>query len=214
MKIEFLGHACIYLEGSKNVLIDPFLNGNPLASKKPEDFENIDYILVTHDHMDHLGDTKSIAKRTGAVVVCIHEIAEDLSKSGIKSEGMNIGGSINLDDLTVHMVNAVHSGGSTGMIFELDGKTFYHTGDTALFSDMKIYGEFFDVDVMFLPIGDRYTMGPKSASRAVEFVKPKKVIPIHYDTFPILTGKPNEFKSYVEDKAEVIVLKPGENIEI
>ncbi|MDD5089704.1 MAG: metal-dependent hydrolase [Candidatus Wallbacteria bacterium] len=213
MKITFHGHACILIEGSRKVIFDPFLNGNPSAVIKADDLSAIDYILVTHDHMDHLGDSEIISKKTGATVVAIHELSVVFQEKGLKSEGMNIGGTIELPGIKVHMVNAVHSGGATGLILELDGKMLYHSGDTALFSDMELYGEFFSIDMAFLPIGDRYTMGPASAARAVELLRVPKVVPIHHSTFPLLTGRPEDFRKLVKT-AEVIVLSPGQSCEL
>ncbi|MFW6136675.1 MAG: metal-dependent hydrolase [Candidatus Aminicenantaceae bacterium] len=214
MDITWLGHSAVKIKGSKTVYIDPFLSENPAASLSPEDITEADVIIVTHDHADHLGDAFSLCKKTGAVLVGIHEIAVAAGEEGIATEGMNIGGTVETGGVKVHMVNALHScemGNPAGVVLEMDGKTLYHAGDTALTYDMNLIGEFFKPDLSFLPIGDRYTMGIRSASKAVAFTRTKKVIPIHYDTFPLVNADPDEFKKLVGDTAEVIILKPGES---
>lgn len=213
MNITWLGHSAVKIAGSKTIYIDPFLSDNPAASMSPDEITEADVVVVTHDHSDHLGDSFAICKKTGAVLVAIHEIAVMAGEEGITAEGMNIGGTVEADGVKVHMVNALHScdkGDPAGVVLEMDGKTLYHAGDTALTYDMNLIGEFFQPDLSFIPIGDRYTMGVRSASKAVEFTRTKKVIPIHYDTFPLVNADPNEFKKLVGDTAEVIILKPGE----
>jgi L-ascorbate metabolism protein UlaG (beta-lactamase superfamily) len=213
MEITWLGHSAIKIKGSKTVYIDPFLTGNPMASITPDEITETDLVIVTHDHGDHKGDSFDICQRTGATLVSVHEVAVQAEELGIPAEGMNIGGTVETNGVIVHMVQAVHSsetGDPTGVVVELDGQKLYHAGDTGLTYDMKIIGEFFHPDLSFIPIGDRYTMGIGSATKAVEFVQTKKVIPIHYGTFPIVNTDPNEFKSSVGDRAEVIILKPGE----
>ncbi len=213
MDITWLGHSAVLITGSKTVIIDPFLTGNPAASTSPDSISKADAVVVTHDHGDHLGDSFAIAKQTGAVLFSIHEIAVVAEAEGITAEGMNIGGTVERNGVIVHMVPALHScdkGDPAGVVIELDGKKIYHAGDTGLTYDMKLIGEFFHPDLTLLPIGDRYTMGPESAAKAVEFTQSKKVIPIHYGTFPIVEADPEEFKQKVGSRAEVIILKPGE----
>lgn len=213
MEITWLGHSAVKIEGSKTVIIDPFLTGNPKAAASPDEITKADVVIVTHYHGDHMGDSFSICKSTGATLVGIHEIAVEAEAEGIPAEGMNIGGTVETNGVKVHMVQAWHSaekGDPAGVVIELDGKTLYHAGDTGLTYDMKLIGEFFNPELSFLPIGDRYTMGVPSATKAVEFIKTKKVIPIHYGTFPIVEADPEEFKKRVGDMAEVIILKPGE----
>ncbi len=213
MEITWLGHSAIKIAGSKTVYIDPFLTGNPAASTSAEAITQADVVIVTHYHGDHVGDAFDICKRTGASLVGVHEIAVEAEAEGIPAEGMNIGGTVEANGVIVHMVQAWHSaekGDPTGVVVELDGKSLYHAGDTGLTYDMKLIGEFFSPDLSFLPIGDRYTMGVPSATKAVEFTQTKKVIPIHYGTFPIVEADPEEFKNRVGDMAEVIILKPGE----
>ncbi len=213
IEITWLGHSAVKIQGSKVVYIDPFLTGNPAASTAPEKIKTADVVVVTHHHGDHLGDAFAIAKKTNAVIVAMHEVAVEAQALGIEVEGMNIGGTVEARGVKVHMVTATHSadkGNAAGVVVEMDGKRLYHAGDTGLTYDMKIIGEFFQPDLSFLPIGDRYTMGPASAAKAVEYVQTKKVIPIHYGTFPIVCCDPEEFKKKVGTQAEVIILKPGE----
>lgn len=213
MEITWLGHSGIKIKGSKTVYIDPFLTDNPAASTTPEEITEADVVIVTHHHGDHLGDAYTICKNTGATLVSIHEVAVEGEAEGITVEGMNIGGTIEANGVTVHMVTAIHSaekGDPAGVVVELDGQSLYHAGDTGLTYDMKLIGEFFQPDLSFIPIGDRYTMGVPSATKAVEFIQTKKVIPIHYGTFPIVSADPEDFKRRVGDTAEVIILKPGE----
>ena len=212
MEITWLGHSAIKIKGSKTVYIDPFLTDNPAASITPEEITEADVVVVTHYHSDHLGDAFAICKKTAATLVSIHEVAVEAEAEGIKTEGVNIGGTVEANGVTVHMVTALHSaekGDPSGVVIELDGKTLYHAGDTGLTYDMKLIAEFFKPDLSFIPIGDRYTMGVPSAVKAVEFTQTKKVIPIHYGTFPIVEANPEEFRRRVGDIAEVIILKPG-----
>ena len=214
MEITWLGHSAIKISGSKMIYIDPFLTGNPAASTTPDKIDCADIVVVTHDHGDHKGDSFQICMNTGATLVTIHEIAVEAQEKGITVEGMNIGGTVTVDGVKIHMVQAIHSaekGDPAGVVIEMDGQTLYHAGDTALTYDMKLVGEFFHPDLSFLPIGDRYTMGVPSAVKAVEFSQSKKVIPIHYNTFPLVEADPVEFKKRVGDQAEVIILKPGES---
>lgn len=213
LDITYLGHSAVRIKGTKTVFIDPFLSGNPKAALAPEKITAADVVVVTHDHSDHLGDAFAIAKRTGAVLVAMHETAVEAGSHGITSEGMNIGGTVEVRGVKVHMVPALHSAGkgnAAGVVVEIDGKRIYHAGDTGLTYDLKLVGEFFHPDLSFIPIGDRYTMGPASAAKAVEFIKTKKVVPVHYGTFPLIAADPEEFKRLVGAAAEVLILKPGE----
>jgi L-ascorbate metabolism protein UlaG (beta-lactamase superfamily) len=213
MELTWLGHAAVKIKGSRTVIIDPFLTGNPAAAVKAEEIDQADIVIVTHDHGDHRGDAFEIARRTGATVVAIHEIAVEAIAQGLVAEGMNIGGTVEVKGVKVHMVPALHSaerGTAAGVVVEMDGRRVYHAGDTGLTYDMTIIGEFFAPDLSFLPIGDRYTMGVPSAAKAVEFLKTKRVIPIHYGTFPIVNADPKELRRLVGSRAEVIILRPGE----
>ncbi len=229
MKITWLGHACFLLEGSKRVLIDPFLTGNPNAPVKPSEVK-ADVIVVTHGHGDHLGDTVEIAKNNDAQVVCIHELSRILAKKGVETIGMNIGGTVMSSGISVTMVPAFHSadvedergeiisaGSPAGVIVSMDGVKVYHTGDTDVFGDMRLIGELHKPDVMLVPIGDVYTMGIAGAVKALELVKPKIAIPMHYNTFPLIEKNPEDFKKAVVAKGldvKVVILKPGESYEI
>ena len=214
MEITWLGHSGVKIQGSKTIYIDPFLTGNPAASTSPDKIDKADIVIVTHYHGDHMGDAFAICKKTGATLVGIHEIAVEAEAEGISSEGMNVGGTVETNEVKIHMVTALHSaekGDPAGVVVEIDDKTIYHAGDTGLTYDMKLIGEFFKPELSFIPIGDRYTMGIPSATKAVEFIQSKVVIPIHYGTFPIVSADPEEFKKRVGDMAEVVILKPGES---
>jgi L-ascorbate metabolism protein UlaG (beta-lactamase superfamily) len=218
MKITWIGHSALKLEGSKTVFIDPFLTGNPAASMSLDNVTRADVVVVTHDHGDHLGDGYAICKKTGATLVTIFEIAEAGAKQGVKAEGMNIGGTVTVDGVAVSLVPAFHTAGlggtATGAVVELDGKTVYHAGDTGLTIEMQLIGEMYTPDIAFLPIDGRFNMGPRLAAKAVELLNVSKVVPFHYDTFPLVNSSPEEFKKLVGDKSDVIILKPGDFIEL
>jgi len=218
-----LGHAAFLIEGSKRILIDPFLTGNPKAAAKPEELE-ADLILITHAHGDHIGDAVAIAQRTGAKIVAMYDIANYLveGNQGITTIGMNYGPT-EVDGVRIVQVPAWHSssdgkygiGNACGYIIELDGVKIYHAGDTFVFSDMALFNELYGpIDLALLPIGGHFTMGPKEAAKAVELLKPRKVVPMHYNTWPPIAQDPGEFKRLVGDKAEVIILEPGEELEL
>lgn len=225
MQMKFLGHACVEVCGSKRILIDPYLNGNPAAAAAPEELAP-DYILVTHGHGDHLGDAVEIARRTGAQVVTMVELGRWFAGQGIDALGMNIGGSYTFaDGFRVKIMPAWHSsqlpdgspcGLAVGFVFWLDGMCFYHAGDTGLFGDMKAIVAPHKPDVAFLPIGDFYTMGPDDALIAAEWLGAGKYVPIHYNTFPLLQQDAQAFKAALEARmdAECIVLAPGEVAEL
>jgi len=226
MKFTYLGHAACYLEtASERFLFDPFLTGNPKASIGPEKL-NPTYILLTHGHQDHLGDSVAISKRSGAPIITTFELSQWLEAQGARVEPMNHGGSNNFSFGRVGITIAFHSSSVTeeggrplylgepaGIVLETEGKTIYHAGDTALFSDMRLIADETPIDLALLPIGDRFTMGPKQANKAVEFLRPKMVVPIHYGTFPVLTGDPHEFaKLAKETGAQIHTLQPGESL--
>lgn len=214
VKATWLGHSAVLLEGSRTVLIDPFLTGNPSAAMSPAEIKKADLVIVTHHHGDHLGDAFALCRATGATLVAMHEVAVEGQERNLKVEGMNIGGTVEVAGVKVHMVPALHSaekGIAAGVVVEIDGRRVYHAGDTGLTMDMQLVGEFFRPDLSFLPIGDRYTMGPASAAKAVEFIKTRKVVPVHYGTFPAVKSDPEEFKTRVGALAEVVILKPGQS---
>ena len=224
VKVKFLGHAAFLIEGSKRILIDPFLTGNPKAAAKPEEIE-ADLILITHAHSDHIGDAVEIAKRTGAKIVAMYDVANYISEQAggkVETIGMNYGPT-EVDGVGIVQVPAWHSssdgkysiGNPCGYIVKLDGKTIYHAGDTFVFLDMGLFAELYGpIDVALLPIGGHFTMGPREAAKAVELLKPKKVVPMHYNTWPPISADPEEFKRLVGDKVEVVVLQPGEELEL
>ena len=218
LNITFFGHSgFLFDDGQHKVVVDPFLNGNELAVHKPDDVE-CDYIALSHGHADHFGDTMSIAKKNSATVIAAFEICEYINELGYeKTDPGNPGGRVYTDFGYVAFTPAFHSssyqgrymGQPCGLIlrFEQIGVTVYHTGDTALFSDMKLIGELAMPDIMCVCIGDRFTMTAKLANRAVEFVGPKLAIPMHYKTFPILAESTDGFHP---DGAEVREMQPGE----
>lgn len=218
MKIIWIGHSALKLEGSKTVFIDPFLSGNPVASMSLDNVSQADVVVVTHDHGDHLGDAHAICKKTGATLVSIYEIAEAAAQQGIKAEGMNVGGTVTVGGVAVSLVPAIHTAGlggtATGTVLEMDGKKVYHAGDTGLTMEMQLIGEMYQPDIGFLPIDGRFNMTPRLAAKGVELLKIPKVVPIHYDTFPLVNSSPEEFKRLVGDKSEVIIIKPGEAVEL
>ncbi|MEO0146001.1 MAG: metal-dependent hydrolase, partial [candidate division WOR-3 bacterium] len=169
MKLRYLGHSAVRIEGRKTVLIDPFLKDNRLATEKPKDIKEADVIVVTHDHEDHLGDAFEIAKKTGAIIVSQHEIAVAAQSKGLKAEGMNIGGPVVANGVKVWLTPAFHtssSGAPTGCVVEMpNGKRIYHAGDTGLFGDMALIGEMLKPDAACIPIGGRYTMDVVQAAK-------------------------------------------------
>jgi len=226
-KITYLGHSAFRVVSPKGVIlyIDPFLSGNPKTPPEMKTVEKADLILVTHGHGDHLGDTVSIAEKTNAKVIVIPELGRYLAKKGVKNVvGMNKGGTYSTHGIAITMVHATHSssvaegdqviytGDPAGFVIRLEnGFTIYHAGDTGVFSDMKLIGEIYKPELSLLPIGSHYTMDPREATYAAKLLGSKYVIPMHYGTFPVLTGTVEEFLKHMQEvpQTKVMVLKPG-----
>ena len=225
MEITWLGHACFLLEdGGTRVLIDPFLTGNPSAAASADEVDPT-HILLTHGHADHYGDVIDIAKRTGAPVVAIVELAQEISGDLGEDHEVhdpNLGGTVTFDWGWAKLVPAWHTGRSpkgtihtpAGLVVNLGGKTIYHVGDTALFSDLQLIGHRAGpIDVALVPIGGHYTMDRHDAVTAADFISAREVIPCHYDTFPPIETDAQAFKADVEraTSSEVVVLEPGDS---
>jgi L-ascorbate metabolism protein UlaG (beta-lactamase superfamily) len=229
IKITWLGHSVFEMlfDSGEVLLTDPWIEGNPAYPKNYE-IKRVDAIAVSHAHMDHFNDVVPLAKKFGAKVISIFETASWLQKNGVATaEGMNKGGTADLGFVKLTMTHALHSnsikgggeviyaGEAAGYVLTLkDGRTAYFAGDTALFGDMALIRELYKPELAFLPIGDYFTMGPHQAAHAARLVKPKRVIPMHYGTFPVLTGKPEELAQKLQkDGIEVWTLKRGEAVE-
>jgi L-ascorbate metabolism protein UlaG (beta-lactamase superfamily) len=230
-KFTFLGHATVRcdLPGGEVVLIDPWVQGNPSCPEGRKTFDRLDAMLITHAHFDHMGDAVELAKKhRPKIVVANFEICSWLQSQGVEGcSGMNLGGGQDVLGLNVTMVRADHSSGlsdgdriiygglASGYIVKLPGGfTFYHAGDTALFSDMQLFCEMYRPELAFLPIGDHFTMDPQQAARACRFLGVRQVIPIHWGTFPLLKGTPEKLVTALGDQGvncEVITLQPGES---
>ena len=214
MKIKFYGHAGIKIEDDLVLLIDPWLDDNPLATMKAEDITKADYIIATHNHFDHVNDIPIIAKNTGATVVGIVETAEDLASKGCsKTLGCNIGGTVKLKGLELVFTQAFHSMSSnpSGVVIFYKNITIYHAGDTGVFGDMKLIGEMYPLDLAFLPIGGHFTMGIKEAQKAIQLLNAKKIIPIHFNTFDLIKQDVDE-SLVKESNSELLILEPGQEI--
>lgn len=227
IKLTWLGHATFRIEtpGGKTVLIDPWVMNNPACPASEKNVKKVDVMLCTHGHGDHIGDAVEIAQKHNPTVVAIYELGAWLEKKGVKNvSGMGKGGTQTVGDIKVTMVHADHSAGiqdgdqfvyggePTGFVIEFsNGVRMYHAGDTAVFGDMQIIRELYEPEIAMLPIGDFYTMGPREAAYACKLLKPKVVIPIHYKTFPALTGTPAELKKLVKD-VEILEMTPGQTI--
>lgn len=228
MKVKFHGHACFELnDGKTDILIDPWLTGNPLAVEKAENLKP-DYILITHGHGDHLGDAVSIAKANDSTIIAPFELASYCSMQGApKIHPMHIGGDYGFGFGRLKLTLALHgsayvddksityTGNPCGFLIETGGKKIYHAGDTGLFGDMKLIGDEV-LDLALLPIGGNFVMGIDDAVKAVELLRPRLVVPMHYNTFDVIKQDPDEFKQKVEGKnlAPVRVLNPGQEIEL
>jgi L-ascorbate metabolism protein UlaG (beta-lactamase superfamily) len=225
-RVTWLGHATVLVQlpSGANLLIDPFIEHNP---KYPEGFvlpEKIDFVLLTHAHFDHTADVIPVAKKHGATVVAMVELAQYFAGKGVASTiGMNLGGTLQLPGVAVTLVEAKHSssiqegelflylGEAAGIVLSIeDGPVLYHAGDTAVFRDMELIRELYAPDVAMLPIGGHYTMGPKDAALAAKFLQPQRILPLHWGTFPPLTGTPQELAKLVSDPESVALVAPGE----
>lgn len=227
VKVEFYGHSCFSIDdGTNSVIIDPFLTGNPQAAVKPEDVK-VNGVILTHGHGDHAGDGIDIAKATDATVVAPFELASYAEKKGAQAHAMHIGGAYTFPFAWIKLVPAWHgsavmegddviyTGNPCGVLIKMGGKTVYHAGDTGLFLDMQLIGERHEIDVALLPIGDNFTMGIDDAVYAAGLIKPAKVVPMHYNTFPVIEADPNLFAAGVKEKGiDCEILEPGDSLEL
>ena len=222
MKLTFLGHACFLVETAKaRLILDPYLDENSQAPRKAAEIE-CDYVLISHGHEDHSGDALAIAQRCGATIIANYEIAEYFAAKGAKTHGMNPGGGFNFPFGRVKLTLAHHTssleaglhplymGTACGLLLQADGKTLYHAGDTALFMDMQLIGRA-GIDVALVPIGDNFAMGPDDALIALDFLKPKLAVPMHYNTWPIIAQDPHAFAARAAQAGHAVrVMQPGE----
>ena len=226
--VFWLGHSAVKMISPKGniIYIDPFLTHNPSTPDDLKDVEKCDFVLLTHGHEDHVGDTVEIAQKTGAKVVGIVELIGLLSNEGLAADqavAFNKGGTVHFDDFSVTIVSANHSssykgqyaGDPAGLVISFeDDICVYHMGDTNIFSDLDLYGQLYEPDLVFVPIGDHFTMGPEEAAYAIEMVDPEIAVPIHYGTWPPIASNPNIFKEVLEEISDIEVIIPevGENI--
>lgn len=230
VRLTWLGHATWLVEspGGKRILIDPWLDGNPACPEayRGEGIGHLDLILCTHGHSDHVGSLIPVAQRTGATVVAMYDLTTWAASKGVKNTmGGNKGGTVPVAGLKVTLVNALHSscmfendtlvnlGDPCGFVIEFEnGYKLYDAGDTDVFGDMALIAELYEPDLVILPIGDHFTMGPKQAAKAIQLLGAKRVVPQHFGTFPILTGTPEALQALVGSDVEILALKPGETL--
>jgi L-ascorbate metabolism protein UlaG (beta-lactamase superfamily) len=226
LKVKWFGHATFLMTSPKGVrlLFDPFLTNNPSCSASARGVSGVDVMLITHGHADHCEDAAGIGRDSGATVVTSPELAAWLERQGLKHlRPMNIGGRQNVSGVSISMVPALHSssapdgtylGPATGFVVRFeDGHTIYFAGDTGLFSDMRLIRDRFAPELAFLPIGDRFTMGPEDAALAAEWLGVNTIVPMHYGTFPELTGTPDELRQFCKPKGiDVLEMHPGETL--
>ncbi len=227
ISITWLGHATFVITtpGGKRIVTDPWLEGNPACPADKKKIDKADVILVSHGHFDHTGDVVNVSRATNATTVGVFELTSWLEKKGLQNlTGMNIGGTTKVAGLEITMVPAIHTssvvendqvvylGLAAGFVVKMEnGQSFYFAGDTALFGDMRLIAELHAPEIAFLPIGDHYTMGPQAAAMAARMLGVRQVVPMHYGTFPVLTGTPEELKRLVDPYGiDVLVLKPGQ----
>lgn len=226
MRITYFGHSCFFVETSSHrLIIDPFLTGNPKAAITAAEVR-CDYILLSHGHSDHVCDAAALAKANDATIIANHEISEYYGARGLKTHGMNPGGGFNFPFGRVTLTIAFHTssfdlesatlyaGCPCGLVVEAEGKRIYHAGDTALFSDMSLIGRR-GLDAAMLPIGDNYTMGPDDALLALDLLKPKVCVPMHYNTFPLIAQDAAQFAADAAQAGHVVnALQPGSTLEL
>jgi L-ascorbate metabolism protein UlaG (beta-lactamase superfamily) len=227
LSITWLGHATFIITtpGGKRIVTDPWLEGNPMCPPSHKRIDTADLILLSHGHFDHTGDIVSVSRATNATILAVFELSVWLEKKGLSNvTGMGIGGTVKAAGLDVTMVPALHTssivendtivylGQPAGFVVRLENdRVIYFAGDTALFGDMALIGEMYRPEIAFLPIGDHYTMGPDAAARAARMLGVRQVVPMHYGTFPALTGTPARLRALVEPHGiDVLVIKPGE----
>ena len=224
-RVTWLGHSTMLIQTAKgtNILIDPFIGGNP-SYPKSISLPAIQYVLLTHGHGDHISDAVPVATKYGSTVVAIYELAAYIGKKGVgKTIGMNLGGTVQLNDVAATMVEAKHSsaaqdedgthdvGVAAGFVLTVeDGTVLYHSGDTAVFGDMALIRELYQPKVIMIPIGGHFTMGPKVAAMAVRLLQPEVVLPMHFGTFPPLKGTPDQLKGLIDASVKVVDWKPGD----
>ncbi|WP_174614037.1 metal-dependent hydrolase [Virgibacillus ihumii] len=226
MKVSFHGQSVVRVETNEHtILIDPFISGNEQCDLNADSVK-ADVILLTHGHNDHVGDTFDIAKRNDALVVAPNELAEYFGGKGLNTHPMHIGGAHEFDFGKVKLTQAFHgssyteedgnviyAGMPSGILLTVEGKTIYHAGDTALFSDLKLIGEMNNIELAFLPIGDNFTMGPEDALVAADWVQANTVVPMHYNTFPLIEQNPDVFAAKVKT-GKGLAMKIGDTIDL
>lgn len=225
VKITYHGHSCFEItDGQYNLVIDPYLSGNPMTKVKPSDI-HAHFVIVTHGHADHWGDAEEIAKTNHAIVIANFELTQFAAKKGCMIHPLHIGGKANFPFGWLKLTIAHHGssmgeaddygGNPAGVLLSIGGKTIYHAGDTGLFLDMKLIGELNAIDLALLPIGDNFTMGPVDAAKAVEFLHPKQVVPMHYNTFDMIRQDPDEFAKLVRAQGvECKIMASGDQLTI
>lgn len=226
MKLTYYGHStCLVETESHRLLFDPFLTDNPLASITAEEVI-CDYILLTHGHADHIADAAAIAKRCKATIIAVFELATYMGNQGIEVHPMHIGGQFDFPFGEIKLTIAHHGSGffeedgkitylgnPAGILLRAENKVFYHAGDTGLFYDMNLIGDMYPIDLALLPIGGNFTMGIEDACRAVTFLKPKRVVPIHYNTWPIIEADSKLFAKKTPAPATAMILEPGQSLD-